>query len=58
MKSAAWIVRRRGGLRCSPEMRQGAPYRAFGLIGAGVWCMEEAPGFLGVAAGQPQIYPL
>jgi hypothetical protein len=58
MESAAWFVRWRGGLRCTPEMRQGALCRAFGLVGAGVWCMEEAPGFVGLAAGKPQIYPL
>ena len=58
MESAAWFVRWRGGLRCTPEMRQGALCRAFGLVGAGVWCMEEAPGFVGLAARAPQIYPL
>lgn len=58
MESAAWIEGWRGGLRCGPEMRKGAACRAFGLVGAGVWCMDEAPGFLSVAAEQPQFYPL
>jgi hypothetical protein len=58
MKFAAWFRRWRGGLVCSPEMRKGAACGAFGLVGAGVWCMDEARWFLGVAAEQPQIYPL
>ena len=58
MESAAWFVSWQGGLRFVLEMRQGALCRAFALVGAGVWCMEEAPGFRVGAAGQPQIYPL
>jgi len=58
MESVAWFVSCEGGLRFVPEMRQSALCRAFALVGAGVWCMEDDPGFLVGATGRPQIYPL
>jgi hypothetical protein len=51
MESAAWSVRRQSGLWFMPKMRRGALRRAFGLVGAGIWCMEEPAGFLGGPPG-------
>jgi Cytochrome bd terminal oxidase subunit I len=40
-----------GAVCFMPKMRRGALRRAFGLVGAGIWCMEEPAGFLGGPPG-------
>src|SRR5579859_5062503 len=58
MEFAAWSAGRRRDLGLMPERRKSAPCRAFGLVGAGVWCIDEPAWVRGRAAGRPQIYPL